>query len=91
VQERGSIGETGRYKGQPVPMASATIEDVDLDNILANLLAYYSSIKEAGVEDIWLTVTLFYTDQCNWEFTREQMKLMVEMNISLSISCQVVE
>jgi hypothetical protein len=64
-----------------------TLQDTSLDKILENLYTNFDGIKQAGVADINLTVTLAYTAQCNWEFSPEQMRLLSAMNISLGVSC----
>ncbi|NAS12393.1 DUF4279 domain-containing protein [Poritiphilus flavus] len=95
-QKKGSIGSKGRYKGQEIPFSSVQIElennkdltlDQELDLILSKLSDYHGEIAKAGVSDIELAMNLEYTSQCNWEFSVQQMKKMVHLDIHFSISC----
>lgn len=81
------MGKFGRYKDRPLSRGSASIEGEDLDKILDELWKNYDLIKQCGVTEIILTVALAYTDQCNWEFSQDQLRLMADMKIPLSVTC----
>jgi hypothetical protein len=85
--EPGSIGTIGRYKGKPVPDGSAMLEGTDLETVVTALHQHFDILRQVGVTDINLTVTLAYTNQCNWEFAPEPLRLLGEMGITLGVTC----
>lgn len=86
-EEKNSIATYGGYSGKNVSQGSAMIESDDLDWILDQLSKNIEFIRQSGVTDIMLTVTLAYTDQCNWEFSSQQLRIMADLEIPLAISC----
>lgn len=90
-QEKNSIGTSGRYKGKSILIGSAVIEHESLDEVLDSIHIRFDLLKENGITDINLTVNLAYADQCNWEFTPKQLKLISDMNIPLGVTCYKIE
>jgi hypothetical protein len=86
----GEIAKTGKYKGKNAPYSSADLvleNNNDLDEFLKEFKLIYPYLKEMEVFQILLTLNFQYENQCNWEFSNEQLMRIVEMGIQLSFSC----
>ena len=58
-----------------------------MDLVLEALSKNHSQIRKAGASDIFLTATLGYINQCNWELNNKQLKKLANLGLSLGISC----
>jgi len=97
--KEGELGNIGRFKNKLNPHGSASLvlgdtknkDESQLDFVLSQLTKKLQLIKDAKVQEIFLTINLGYTEQCNWEFTKDQLKRISILDISLSISCYRIE
>lgn len=93
--EPGDIGKIGRYKGMPMPYGSASIEVSDkaeedwshFDDLLSVVEGCIEVLRETGAEDISLFISLFHDGQCNFAFTKEQLKRIAVLEVEVPISC----
>jgi hypothetical protein len=93
--EPGAIGKVGRYRGKPTPYGQATIEVSNkpeddwshFDKLLMILEGCIDALREAGAEDIDLSCSLFHDGQCNFAFSRDQLRRIANLKVSFSISC----
>ena len=98
--EPGETGQTGRYKGTPVPYGNAEIDFADVGSsadllspdapILDMLEKHLSSFRTVGVTEAVLNVTVFYKNQCNLEQSHEFLKRLAGLGVALTISCQQI-
>lgn len=95
AHEAGAIGYAGIYRGKPIPYGSASIEVSDkaeqnwanFDALLSLLESCIDSLREAGADDITLLCSLFYDGQCNFGFSKEQLRRIAALKVDLPISC----
>lgn len=93
--EPGEIGTRGRYRGVPEPYGSATIEVSDkaendwtrFDELLTVVENCIGALREAEADDIWISVSLFHDGQCNFGFSKDELKRIAALNIDMPISC----
>ena len=92
AQDPGSIGQWGRYKGVPVPYGVA---DFDAPENLKDKIAYLHQvvvpflavIRSAGAEEFRLHITYHYENQCAIGFSREEARMISELQCEVSIDC----
>jgi hypothetical protein len=97
--EPGAFGLRGRFKGQPTPFGSASIqmpenEGNDWDSFyqLVDLLeGYLVDLRKAGAERITLFVSVYYDGQCNLGFSAEELGRIAHLGVDLAISCYGLE
>lgn len=95
ANEPGDIGTRGRYKGKPTPDGSATIEVSDkaeedwsrFDELLTAVESCLNALHEAGAEHMFLSVSLFHDGQCNFAFSKDQLRRIAALSVDLPISC----
>jgi hypothetical protein len=88
--EPGATGNAGRYRSKPIPYGSATLESDppdDLDALLDILTCSIAKFREAGADDITLHCDVFYSGQCNFEFSVNQIACLSKLKIPITISC----
>jgi hypothetical protein len=93
--EPGAIGTAGRYQGKTTPYGHATIEVSDkaekdwsrFEDLLTLIASCIDAIRKAGAEDITLHCSLFHDGQCNFGFSRDQLKRIASLKIDMAISC----
>ncbi|MCI5071672.1 hypothetical protein MRY82_01855 [bacterium] len=64
-----------------------TSNDLDSLETALDFIASHLNKKNFGIEEISLILHLEYVDQCNWEYSLEQLKTLTKLNLSLGISC----
>jgi hypothetical protein len=96
--ERGEIGTRGRFKGLPYPDGYGSFNFVE-DHKNTDLYTgendeFWSAISRAvdaartlRAEDISMTVTIFYSAQCNLWFDVASISRLNALNIPIAISC----
>lgn len=92
AHDPGVIGQTGRYRGVPVPFGSA---DIDVPDEVPEKIAYVyervrpflCAMREAGAEDFWLHITYHYSAQCALGFSQEELKMILAMECDFAIDC----
>lgn len=95
AHEAGAIGLAGIYRGKPIPYGSASIQVSDkaeqnwanFDALLSLIESCIDTLREAGAEDITLSCSLFHDGQCNFGFSKEQLKRIAALKVDLPISC----
>ncbi len=93
--EPGEIARSGRYRDQPNPHGSASIDFVHdrsscdpLSMESLNFLAENIPIfREAGAEDIGIHCDVDYSDQCNLAMSPEFLVAVASLGVPLSFSC----
>jgi hypothetical protein len=95
ANEPGEIGIAGRYRGKPTPYGSASIEVSNkaeedwsrFDDLLKVLESCIEALREAGAEKIWISCSLYHDGQCNFGFSKEDLKRIAALNVDMPISC----
>jgi len=91
--EPGSVGVTGRYKDEPMPFGSVTVdlaEGLELQASRIKALANaHSKLRELGLQEMDIQLSYGYEGQCNFEFSPEIFALLAQLNCGISISCFV--
>jgi len=95
TNEPGDIGTRGRNRGKPTPGGSATIEISDkaeadwsrFDDLLTMMESCINALREAGADEIWISCSLYHDGQCNFAFSKEELKRIAALNIDMPISC----
>jgi hypothetical protein len=95
AHEPGAIGTIGIHRGKPTPYGSASIEVSDkaekdwsrFDDLLTVIENCISTLREAGADEITLSCSMFHDGQCNFGFSKEQLRRIAALNIDLPISC----
>lgn len=92
AHDPGVIGACGRYLGLPIPYGSA---DFDAPKEEQEKIAYLHRIvtpllpalRSAGAEEFRLHITYHYENQCAIGFSKEEVKMIAEMDCDLPIDC----
>ena len=95
TNEPGEIGKAGLYRGIPTPYGSASIEvshkaEVDwsrFDDLLTIVETCIEALREAGAEKIWISCSLFHDGQCNFGFSKQELKRIAALDVDMPISC----
>lgn len=95
AHEAGAIGHAGIYRGKPIPYGSASIHVSDkaeqnwakFDALLSLLESCIDNLRKAGAEDITISCSLFHDGQCNFGFSKEQLRRIAALKVDLPISC----
>jgi len=92
AHDPGSIGQWGRYKGVPVPYGVADFEapEVEKDKILylhRIVVPFLPAMRSAGAEEFRLHITYHYEDQCSIGFSREEARMISELQCAVPIDC----
>ena len=95
TNEPGEIGTRGRFRGKTTPYGSANIEISNkaesdwarFDELLAIIESCIDSLREAGADDMHLTVSLFHDGQCNFGFSKDELRRVAALNVDMAISC----
>ncbi len=95
AHEPGAIGNVGLYRGKPTPFGHATIEVSDkaeedwsrLDDLLTVMESCIDSLRESGSETVTLSFSLFHNGQCNFGFSKDQLRRISALKVDLPISC----
>ena len=92
--EVGEISPIGRYRGKPIPYGSASLEVPDeipygerlmwIVNVLQENL---NQLYDCGAEETHISAGYLYKDQCNFEFSKEELAALAKLNIDFAISC----
>ncbi len=93
AHDPGVIGDVGRYRGVPVPYGSAQFtapedESEKIAWIHCRAFPLLSAIREAGAEHLTLHVTYTHDAQCALSFTREELKMILDLDCDLHVDCQ---
>jgi hypothetical protein len=95
AHEPGANCKVGRYQGQPNPYGQATIEISNkaekdwsrFDDLLTALENNIETLRQAGAEDLCLSVSIFHDGQCNFGFSKEEFNRIAVLNVDMAISC----
>ncbi|WP_028877003.1 hypothetical protein [Teredinibacter turnerae] len=92
--EVGDVAKSGPYKGKPMPYGKGVLEVPEeipygqrimwLVDALATCL---DKMYELGAEPTQIYAGYFYKDQCNFEFTSQEIQAISKLSIELGISC----
>jgi hypothetical protein len=92
AHDPGAIGERGRYTGMPIPYGVA---DFDVPDEEKEKIAYLHRIvmpllpamRSAGAEEFRLHITYRYENQCAIGFSKEEIKMIAELECDVPIDC----
>ncbi len=95
ANEVGEVGKSGIYRGLPTPFGSATIQvsskaEQDwsrFEDLLGLLESCIEALRTAGAEEIHLSCSLFHDGQCNFGFSKEELKRIATLDVGVAISC----
>ena len=76
----------GRFTGQKAPYSSLIISG-EIDEILDYVKINFLSLMENENIDAYLTITVQWHTQCNFEWDHKQLKKIADLKISCGISC----
>jgi len=94
AHDPGVIGKLGRYRGAAVPYGSAGFhapeeEKSKLAWIYDRVLPFRAAMQDAGAEHFTLSVTYTYDSQCALSFTKEELKMILELDCDFHVDCEV--
>lgn len=85
----GDIAEQGRFKGQArddgYVRFKARVDD--FDEFVYRLYAQKPLVVENNAERRELHIFLGYEGQCNWDFDPDVLRMISELDLTLTISC----
>jgi hypothetical protein len=92
AHDPGVIGKLGRYRGVPVPYGSADIivpEEVEekIAYVHGHAFPFLRDMRQAGAENFSLHITYQYDAQCALGFSKEELKLIMQLECDLAIDC----
>lgn len=96
--EPGEIGLIGRYKGLPRPYGMAilkapfdsvtrTTSQMPEEWIADALTQRMKDIRSCGATEVHVSITVAWTDQCNFGFSEEFLSKIGRLNIPIFVSC----
>lgn len=88
----GVIGKLGRYKDRPVPygVADFQVPEVEKEKIayLHRIVSpHLKALRAAGAEEFRLHISYFCRSQCAIGFSREEIRMLSELECDLPIDC----
>jgi hypothetical protein len=91
----GAIGKVGRYKDLPTPYGSADFEAPEEETqkiayLHRLVLPHLMAMRKAGAEDFLLHIT-YHGDSGAIGFSKEEMKLIAELECDVPIDCVIDE
>ena len=92
--EVGDIAERGLHKGKPIPYGRGVLE-VPKEIPYGQRIMWLVDLLEPSLERIYalgaeptqIYAGYFYKDQCNFEFTRQEIQAISKLNVKFGISC----
>eukprot|EP01035_Chromulina_nebulosa_P065399 gene65399-89457_t len=93
AHDPGVIGKLGRYRGLPVPYGSADFdapeeEPEKITWIYHRVFPFLRAMREAGAESFTLHITYTYDAQCALGFSREELKMVLDLDCEFHVDCQ---
>lgn len=96
AHDPGALGAVGRYRGLPLPYGSA---DFDVPDDIPDKIAYVHErayphlvgMREAGAEEFRLQITYYYDAQCALGFSKEELRMILELSCDLLVDCMAAE
>ena len=68
------------------------IDEAYEDDIVSFIEWNYSRLIQAGADDFWVFMDVYYQDQCNFEiFNKHRLNRLSRFNVSLPISVYAVD
>lgn len=96
AHDPGVIGSVGRHRGSPVPYGSA---DFDVPEEVEEKIAYVhervfpflAAMRDAGADAFWLHITYHYDSQCALGFSKDELRMILDLDCELHIDCMTGE
>jgi hypothetical protein len=92
--EPGENGRYGKYRGQPMPFGSASLEPPEsvpeadrLDWLIERAAVHLETFRRLGAEELILHVNVPYWDQCNMEFSPSEIAAIAALGVPFTITC----
>ncbi len=85
----GDVGTTGSMKGRIWKSGYVRFEakEGDFDEFVQKVYLIRDLIAESQIEERELHISLWYEAQCNFEFDPGILKMISEMDLTLTITC----
>jgi hypothetical protein len=85
----GDLGTTGTMKGRILKTGDILLEakEGNFDEFVQRVYSIKDLIIESQAERRVLHISLWYEDQCNWEFGPGILKMISEMDLKLTLTC----
>lgn len=84
VTIRKDVGEINNI-GRKIELGYICIEGESIEEL--NLIALEVKAETTAISEIEFSVIRYYDDQCNLEFSSEELNMISNLNAHLSISC----
>ena len=96
--ELGDLGQSGRFRGTPIPYGSATLEapfdtqtkpgNVSPEEWVIDVLSpCIEELRSSGATSIDLDLEVVWQDQCNLAFDAAFLRKVGRLNIGFTLSC----
>jgi hypothetical protein len=92
-EEVGDIGKLGRYHGQPQSYGAAQVRapknvphEKKVKWLVRKILLHLSVIRECGATNIRVDLAIYHDGQCNCEFDTEEIRMLAECGVPLTVS-----
>ncbi len=85
----GDVGTTGTMKGRIWKSGYVLFESKEgnFDEFVQEVYSIRDLIAESQAEERKLHISLWYEAQCNWDFDPGILKMINEMDLTLTITC----
>ncbi len=92
AHDPGVVGKRGRYRGLPVPYGAAdfdvpTEEKEKIAYLHRTVLPHLAAMRASGAEVFRLHITYHYESQCAVGFSKEEIRLLSELDCEVPIDC----
>ncbi len=81
---KGTLKKRGRYAGQPSKEDSLSVRG-ELSEVVDFIGVFRKNNFQLDYEDV--VIVYEYVEQCNFELTHDELKLLSSLNITIGISC----
>lgn len=96
-EDTGCISKSGRLKGKPIPVGSASYRvprDIPYDRRLQHIADIFQpmlpKLREVGATDWQVWIARYYHAQCNEEFSPEELRHLLRLDCGLCYSAYSV-
>src|SRR5690606_10974681 len=88
----GEIGKRGTSKGRLLESGHIRFKcKGDFNQFIKKLYSMKDLIVENKAERGVVHISIWYEDQCNWEFTPSILAMISELNLILTLSCAKID
>jgi hypothetical protein len=92
AHDPGVLGKRGRYRGLPVPYGAADFdvpkeEKEKIAYLHRTVLPHLAAMRASGAEEFRVHITYHYESQCAVGFSKEEIRLLSELECEVPIDC----